>query len=244
MASFWKHVKEVLEKSDVVLEVLDARLIEQSRNREIEEKVQKLGKKLLFVINKSDLVDPSALLDVKKTLKPSVFVSSREKLGTTILKKKIMELSKGEMVIVGVVGYPNVGKSSVINALSGRNAARTSAESGFTKGMQKVRVGPKIVLLDTPGVLPEREKDEFKHGMIGAVDFAKLKDPEGVALSFIEERKELVRRHYGITSEDAEEILEAIAFKFKKLRKRGEADLESAARFLLKEWQAGKIKNV
>jgi len=242
MPSFWKHVKDVLEKSDIILEILDARMIEQSRNREIEDKVKKLGKKLLFVINKSDLVDPNSLLDVKKILKPSVFVSSRDKLGTTILKKKIMELSLGEAVTVGVVGYPNVGKSSVINALSGRSAARTSAESGFTKGMQKVRVSAKIVLLDTPGVLPEREKNEFKHGMIGAVDYAKLKDPEAVAIQFIEEQKPLIQKHYEITLEDSEEILEAIAFKFKKLKRGGVADMELAARFLLKEWQAGRIR--
>ena len=152
MPSYWRHVNRVLKEADLIIEVLDARLIEETRNREIESKVKTLGKKLLFVINKCDLVNKAKLDEAKKTLKPCVFISSKDHLGTTILKKKILELSKGQNVIVGVVGYPNVGKSSLINALSGRGAARTSSESGYTKGMQKIRVDNKILVLDTPGV--------------------------------------------------------------------------------------------
>src|SRR3989344_8471730 len=139
MPSFWRHVNKVLVNSDIIIEVLDARMIEETRNMEIEEKIERLGKKILYVITKCDLADIKKLEEERKRLRPSVFISSTEKLGTTILKKKILELCHGERVVVGVVGYPNVGKSSLINALSGRGSARTSAQSGFTKGLQKIR---------------------------------------------------------------------------------------------------------
>lgn len=242
MPSYWKHVNTVLRESDIIIEVLDARLIEETRNEEIEDKITKSKKRILYVINKCDLVDLERLKDIKKSLKPSVFISSKDHLGTTILKKKILELSRGEKVTVGVLGYPNVGKSSLINALAGKRAARTSAESGFTKGLQKIRVDHKILLLDTPGVFPHKEKDVIKHGKTGSIDYSKIKDPEMAALGLIEDKKESIKKHYNIDEDEPEKILEEIAFKFKKLQKGGTPDLEAAGRFLLKEWQTGKIK--
>lgn len=232
----------VLSKADLILEVLDARYVEDTRNPEIEEKVRRAGKKLLYVLNKSDLIGREEAEKLKSHLRPSVFISSTKNFGTILLKQKIMELSRGEKVVVGIVGYPNVGKSSLINALAGREAARTSASSGFTKGLQRVRVGNKILLLDTPGVFPNKEKDELKHGATGAIDFAKLKDPEAVALKLIEEQEELICRAYGVEGEDAEEILEKIGKKYGKLSAGGKVNMEVAARMILRSWQSGKMR--
>ena len=242
MPTFWKHVNEVLREADIIIEVLDARFIDETRNREIEYKVRASGKQILYVMNKCDLVTIEELKEKAKELQPSVFISSREKLGTTILKKKILELSHGERAIVGVLGYPNVGKSSLINALSGRGSARTSSESEFTKGLQKVRVDSKIMLIDTPGVFPKEEKDVVKFGKTSAISSGKIKDPEYVALRIIEEEKERIKKHFGIEADDEDEILEKIAILFKKVRKGKELDLDAAARLFLKQWQEGKIK--
>lgn len=242
MPSFWKHVNTVIQKSDLIIEVLDSRNVEDSRNHEIEDKVKKAGKKLLFVINKCDLVKISKLEEYKKKLNPIVFISSKDKLGTTILKKKILELSRGEEVVVGVLGYPNVGKSSLTNALSGRGATRTSSRSGFTRGLQKVKVDNKILILDTPGVLPYREKNETKHAKMAAIDYSQVKDPEYVALNFIEEHRGLVKKHYKLKKIESDELLEELAFKLGRLMKGGKPDLESTSRALLKDWQCGKIK--
>ncbi len=242
MPTFWKHVNQVLREADIIIEVLDARFIEETRNREIEYKVRAGGKIILYVLNKCDLANMEELKEKAKELHPSVFISSREKLGTTILKKKILELSHGERTTVGVLGYPNVGKSSLINALSGRGSAKTSSESGFTKGLQKIKVDNKILLIDTPGVFPKEEKNVVKFGKTSAISSGKIKDPEYVALRIIEEERERIKKHFEIEEDDADEILERIAIIFKKVRKGKELDLDSAARLFLKQWQEGKIK--
>ncbi len=241
MPSFWKHVNLVLQGAEIVIEVLDARMVEETRNKEIEDKITRLGKKIIYAITKSDLVDKQESESWKRRLNPCVFISGKDRTGTTILKKKILEISRGQNVIVGVVGYPNVGKSSLINALAGRHKTRTSTESGYTKGLQKVRVGPKITLLDTPGVFPNLEKDLLKHGKIGAIDYSKIKDPELAALQLINDEKKLVLSYYQVTDGDPEQILEQIAIKHHRLRKGQEADLEATARLVLKDWQTGRI---
>ncbi|HLC98349.1 MAG TPA: GTPase [Candidatus Nanoarchaeia archaeon] len=243
----WEHVNIVLRLADIVIEVLDAREIAASRQKALEEKVRRLGKKLLYVITKCDLVPKEEVQQAAHQLQPSVFISSTEKWGTTILKKKLLEIGKGEKITIGIVGYPNVGKSSLINALAGRHAARVSPESGFTKGMQRIRVSPKILLLDTPGVFPREERakeglEAARYVKIGAVDYGKLRDPETAALQLLTDEKERIRTHYSLQEEEPEEILEALAKKFKKVRKGGFPDSEAAARLLLKEWQAGKIR--
>ncbi|MBS3165791.1 50S ribosome-binding GTPase [Candidatus Woesearchaeota archaeon] len=243
MARFWKHVNGVLREAELIIEVLDARMIQESRNPEIEKKIRLLEKKILYVVTKCDLVDANTLKKSMRELKPSVFISSKDKLGTTILKKKIMELSHGETVTVGIVGYPNVGKSSLINALSGRSSARTSAESGFTKGIQKIKVGEKILVIDTPGVFAKEEKESMHLVKIGAVDYGRVRDPETAALRLIEEQKKAICKFYGIKNlDDAEDILEQIGLKLYLLVRKGQVNIEAAARIVLRDWQLGKIK--
>jgi ribosome biogenesis GTPase A len=254
MPSFWRVVNKVLDEADLVIEVLDARMIQESRNREIEDKIRRRQKKILYVINKCDLSTPEKIKEESKDLEPNVYISSKERLGTTILKKKILEISQGKEIVVGVVGYPNVGKSSLINALGGKNKARTSAQSGFTKGMQKVKVDNRIILLDTPGVFPKMEKNEAKHGLMGAIDYARIKNPEMAVLRLIEQHKEAILRNYSLSEreikaaendeekDEAEVILEILAFKFHKLLKGGKPDVQSTARMILKDWQSGKMR--
>ncbi len=247
MPSFWKHVNKVLEESDLIIEVLDARMIEETRNKEIEKKVKRARKLLLYVINKCDLVeDINKMKEVKHKLKPSVFISSKDNLGTTILRNNIRTLAKGRRTIVGVVGYPNVGKSSLINALAKRSSAKTSSESSYTKGLQKVRIDSKIVMLDTPGVFTQGEKSieyQIKHVNTGAISNGKTKNPEIAALTIIEENPLLVKEFYKLNTDsfDSEEVLAAIAIKYKKMQKGNNPDLEAAARMLLRDWQSGEM---
>lgn len=247
-ASFWVIVNKVLEKSDIILEILDARLPEETRNSELEDKVRRSGKTIIYVINKSDLISKESAEKIKSRLKPSIFISSVKHQGTTILLREIsrfasLKFPKKERVTVGVVGYPNVGKSSVINALKGRSSAPSSSKSGYTKHEQLIRVTARIYLIDTPGVYPFRERDDLKHALSSSVDSNKVKDPESAALALIQQLDGRVELFYNVNqADDPEESLERIALKCNKLKKGGLPDTVAMSKLILEDWQKGKIK--
>ncbi len=241
--NFWKAVNDVIKEADILVEVLDARFVEETRNKEIEDKVKKAGKVLIYVINKCDLVEKTQMDKWKQKLKPSVFISAKEHMGTSYLRTAIMKNAPSGTFKVGILGYPNTGKSSVINSLKGKSSAKTSPISGYTKGMQMIKVSKRMYLLDTPGVFPYKEKDEAKHAMIASKTFQDVKDPEGAAMKLIEEKKEVIAQHYGIPEdEDPWEMLEALAMKLNRKKKGGEPDTYTTARLLLQDWQKGKVK--
>ncbi len=237
MANYWNIVNKVIARSDIILLVLDARMPDETRNAEVEDKVRRAGKKLLYVYNKADLLSA----DHFAMLKSGVVVSSTKRWGGTKLYKKILELSKGKECKVGVLGYPNVGKSSVINLIKGRSSARVSSVAGMTRGVQRFKAG-KIYLLDTPGVIPYAEKNTAKHVAIGSKNPHELRDPDIFAMEFIEQNPDLIEEHYGIEAEgDSYEVLEKLAVK-KKLFIRGQQpDIERMARKILEDWQRGKL---
>src|SRR3989338_7112038 len=176
--NYWELVYEVLYKSDIILEILDSRIIDETRNKTIEYKIQQLNKPIIYVINKCDLVKKELLDAKKKELEHCVYVSSKERDGTTMLKNKILSLGKKDKIHVGVVGYPNTGKSSIINALAGANKASTSPQSGHTKGIQLVKASNRIYLLDTPGVIPFSNTDSTQLAIICSKNPQKVKDQD------------------------------------------------------------------
>lgn len=248
MSNFWQIVNKVIDEADIILEVLDARMIEETRNKEIEDKVIAAGKVLVFVINKCDLADKDELERQKKLLRNSVFISATQRLGLSYLREKIgrfspKKLPPGKKIKIGVLGYPNTGKSTVINALKGHTAAKTSPASGFTKGIQLVRLNQRMYLIDSPGVIPYKEVNEFKHVMTGAKTQEHVKDPELAAMELIGKLGGLIEDYYGVTrGHDEETALEDIARKMNKLRKGGKLDMHAAAVLIIRDWQKGKIK--
>jgi len=247
MANYWKLVNDVIHGSDILLLLLDARLVDETRNSEIEDKIRLENKILIYVITKCDLVPMEQLEKYKKELRPCVIISATQHLGTTILRDRILieatraKLDK-KMVVVGVLGYPNVGKSSLINAMKGKHVAATSILSGFTKSVQLVRADNRMMFLDTPGVIPYQEKDRIKHTLIGTIDFTKSKDPELAVIELILKFPGRIEIFYGIEpNEDKEQTVEDIAFKKHMLKKGGNPDIVRTARMILKDWQKGLI---
>jgi len=240
-------VNQVIKDADVLLLILDARLVEETRNKEVEDKVQGSNKPLIYVMTKCDLVDKEDLTRYRSTLKPSVFISSTKHLGTTKLRDRILiETQRAGIekrrIKVGVLGYPNVGKSSLINAMTGRKAAPTSILSGYTKGVQKVRADNRIMFLDTPGVIPYKEKDFVKHAMIGTIDFARIKEPDIAVMEMMIQFPGRVEEFYGVEiKEDIDETLEEITIKKNILKKGAQPDTLRMARIILKDWQKGVI---
>jgi ribosome biogenesis GTPase A len=252
MCGYHVMVADVISRADILLEVLDARFPDETRNGEVERDVARSGKPLIFVLNKCDLVPKAVLEKTKNRLSktaPAVFVSCRKRQGTTMLRHAILRHTdvKGRDILVGVLGYPNTGKSTVINVLSGRHSAGTSAISGHTRGVQMVRAGANIMLLDTPGVIPFDEWDEHIQGVLGVKDATNIRDPVGVAMKIIERFLEGDRRPLeafydvelgGLDSYDA---LLAVGKKCNFLKKKAEVDETRTAVRLINDWQKGLL---
>jgi len=249
---------KIIEDSDIILEVLDARFVDETRNEGFEEKVKSKNKILIYVFNKSDLVDKSKLKSFEN-LKPRVFVSSTERRGIKDLRSLIKKLAKkienpvdkdgSGKIAVGVIGYPNVGKSSLINVLIGKGSAGTSSQSGFTKSLQKLKLSESVVLLDSPGVIPDKEYSSSdkgkiaKHAKVGARDFGKVKDPEMAVFEIMKDYSKNIEKFYGIKAGgDSEELIEQLGRKKGFMKRGGKVNEDKTARLILKDWQSGKIK--
>jgi ribosome biogenesis GTPase A len=246
-------VKDMVRVCDILLEVLDARFINETRNIELEESIKNNGKKLIYVLNKSDLADKEEIKKEAEKLKlfPYVLVSCKKRFGSKELRNRIkIEVKKLETnydrAQVGVIGYPNSGKSSLINFLTGKAAARTASEAGFTKGIQRIRLSSNILVLDTPGIIPDpkygfQREDFSKHAEVGARTYDKVKNPEFVVHELFEANKMAFKHFYKIDAENSNDFLEIFASSKNLLLKGGVLDLDRGARMILKDWQSGKI---
>lgn len=240
MKDFKKLVDTVIERADIVLMVVDARRANESINKEMERKIKQKGKKILYVINKCDLLTRDKLKQVR--LHNSIKISAKEHMRTTLLIKKINQLAGGKEVTVGVVGLPNTGKSTIINALKGRKSAPTSPISSFTRGIQKIRITSRIMMIDTPGVL-SKLTDNSDIIMIGAVDADKINDPESAAENLIESLDGKIEDYFGVeVREDKMDTLEEIAIKKNIIKKGRKPDTKRMAREIIRLCQRGGIK--
>ncbi|KAL1878518.1 hypothetical protein VTK73DRAFT_7946 [Phialemonium thermophilum] len=181
-----KVFKQVVEQADVVLYVLDARDPEGTRSREVERAVMAAaggGKRLILVLNKVDLIPPPVLRGWLTHLRrffptlplrasgpapnaqtfnhKDMTVQSTSSALFRALKSFAASRNLKRAISVGVIGYPNVGKSSVINALMSRiggsrnqhNACPAGAEAGVTTSIRAVKIDNKLTLLDSPGIV-------------------------------------------------------------------------------------------
>jgi len=252
MTGYRMLVKEVILRADIILEVVDARFPDDTRNIEVECEVTSSKKTFILVLNKCDLVPKDILEQAKSRLSkvaPTVFVSCKDRFGTTMLLHKILELTRieGRDTLVGVIGYPNTGKSSVINVLAGRHKAGTSSISGHTRGVQLVKAGSHIMLLDTPGVIPFGENDECIQGVLSVKDATHIKDPVDVAMKIIERffagNRTALESFYKVKFEerDSYDALLLIGKAINCLKKKGEVDEPRAAVRIINDWQKGML---
>jgi hypothetical protein len=251
--------EKIVQMSDIILEVLDARFIQETRNIEVEDKIKNLKKKIIYVFNKSDLIDVKRMKAKEIiSLTPKVFVSCITKKGGKELRNKIKITSyhvekpvdtKLKKITVGIIGYPNTGKSSLINLLVGKPAAGIGADAGFTHGIQKVNLTSNIVLLDSPGVISKKDYSDSnlsaisKHTKVGARSYSQVKNPAMVVSDLIKEFPKVFDDFYNIDSEgDSEILVEKLGRKKGILKKGNEVDEDRTSRLILKDWQEGRIR--
>jgi ribosome biogenesis GTPase A len=246
---FWPVVLNVLRNSDVVLLVVDARMPDIARNSEIVGKVEKMEKRLVLVFNKCDLVRESDLVELRKEYSRSFFVSALKRRGIKKLKKGLDDMAgawKRESLRVGIVGYPNAGKSSLINAMVPGAGVKVKSVSGTTRKTEWIRSG-KIRIMDSPGVIPAGD-DKIKIGLTASKDPHKIRNPEKVAfkiLEFLMEKKSgVLDRFYGALLDDemsSYDVFLAIGKKKGFLVKGGEVDENRCAVRIIDDWQRGRL---
>jgi ribosome biogenesis GTPase A len=247
-------INNLIYQADIILEVLDARFIERTRHPVIEKKIRSMHKRIIYVLNKADLVDIHKIdetLELAK-LNPHVFFSSKEKKGVVILRNLIKKEAKKvdkDAVNVGILGFPNTGKSSLINSLILKASARVSPIAGYTKTIQKIRLARGIYLIDAPGILnpeegePINRETSVKFSQIGAIDWNKIYDPEMVVDSLMKEYPEVLQKHYGLDAQnDSEVLIEELGRKLNYLRRGNQVDEIRTAKQVLRDWQEGKIR--
>ena len=236
----------LIRRSDYILEIVDARYPEWSRNVKLERLILKEGRRFILIFNKIDLIPRENIKPLRQKYKGSFFVAAPMKYGLSELRKFLKIESKNKEIAVGIVGYPNTGKSSIINALKGRHSAPTSPVAGFTRGVIKIRISPNVLLWDTPGVVPFGE-DELRLVLLGSKNPEQLQDPESIALNIISkvltEGPGVIKARYKV-SEAAEpmEILEKIAIHSGSIKKGGIPDTQRAAKTVIHDWQKDKLR--
>ncbi|AZS16131.1 ribosome biogenesis GTPase YlqF [Paenibacillus lutimineralis] len=264
-----RQIQDKLKLIDVVIELLDARLPMSSRNPMIDEILQ--GKPRLIVLNKADLADPGVTKQWLEVFKQeghlAVAVDAYSGQGIKDIPLLAKELLKDKLekqrakgmnpraVRALIVGIPNVGKSTLINRLAGRNIAATGDRPGVTKGQQWIKVGTDMELLDTPGILWPKFEDQnvgYRLAVTGAIR-EEILNVEDIAFFGV---KYLVKYYWEPFSSrfelkeppqdpdnphDIVAVMEAVGRKRGCIVSGGRVDLEKASGILLRELRAGKL---
>ena len=260
-----RMMQENIKLIDLVIELVDARVPMSSRNPDIDE----LGKNKarLILLNKADLADEKQTEEWIGYFRgkgySAVKVNSRKGGGIKSIQGVIQEACKEKTerdrkrgilnrpVRAMVVGIPNVGKSTFINALAGKACAKTGNKPGVTKGKQWIRLNKNVELLDTPGILWPKFEDQLVGIRLACVGSIKddILNIEELALWLLEKLKKdypgFLEKRYGISEEGTPlETLEAIA-KARGCLKRGEElDYVKASGLIFDDFRGGKIGRI
>lgn len=263
MAKARRQIREQLKVVDAVIEVLDARIPRSSRNPDLPDLVG--SKPVVIAMTKKDLADPvitekwlsywrrcgyeAVALDLQASNGARPLANILGKLSAKVAEQLRQRGRKPRPLRVLVAGVPNVGKSSLINRLAGRSGAKVGATAGVTRGKQWIRVGNKLQLLDTPGILWPKLDDAmvaFRLAATGAVrdeayDWQKLSVQLAEFLK--QEYPGALHERYGIEilPESGVEIIEVIGRCRGYLVSGGAIDFEKACRTLLMEFRTGKL---
>lgn len=258
-----RQMEADLKQVDAVCEIVDARIPISSRNPDIDAICG--NKPRIMILNRMDLADPEATnrwaTYYRNQGRAAVATDCKSRKGISaftpavrqVLREKIeRDAARGmhRPLRVMVVGIPNVGKSTLINQISGRKGAKAENRPGVTRGKQWVTVDSGLLLLDTPGILWPKFDDPNVGMMLAYTGAVKdgILDVEELA-SFLmallwKRYPDAVKERYGIeAAEDTPgwELLELAGRKRGYLLSKGEINTERMAKVLLDEFRGGKL---
>lgn len=251
----WSELYKVIDSSDVLIQVLDARNPLGSRSRRIEQELKKperRHKSMILILNKCDLVPTWVTRRWVKILSreyPTLafHASTSRPFGKGALIQLLRQFGflhkDRRQISVGFVGYPNVGKSSIINTLRGENVCPAAPVPGETKVWRYVTLFKRIFLIDCPGVVYSTADSETDAVLKGVVRVEMLDDPAAYVAGVLERVKpQYVAATYGVRSwTDPVDFLDQLCRKTGKLLKGGEPDYNNVSRRLLHDFQRGRI---
>jgi len=251
----WSELYKVIDSSDLLLHVLDARDPIGTRCDSVEAYLakEKRGKKIVYILNKVDLVPGwVAARWVKILSKTHPTIAFHASINNSFGKGSLIQLlrqfstlfSDKKQISVGFIGYPNVGKSSIINTLKKKAVCKTAPIPGETKVWQYITLMRRIYLIDCPGIVPPSARDsESQKVLKGVVRVEHLSSPsEHISFLLERVRPEYITRTYGIEGWTSDEdFLAKLAAKMGKLHRGGEADHRTVATMVLNDWIRGKI---
>uniref|UniRef100_A0A8C7TFN7 Nucleolar GTP-binding protein 2 n=1 Tax=Oncorhynchus mykiss TaxID=8022 RepID=A0A8C7TFN7_ONCMY len=250
----WGELYKVIDSSDVIIQVLDARDPMGTRSQSIETymRKEKPWKHLIFVLNKCDLIPTwvtKRWVAVLSAEYPTLafHASLTNSFGKGSLIQLLRQFGKlhtdKKQISVGFIGYPNVGKSSVINTLRSKKVCNVAPLAGETKVWQYITLMRRIFLIDCPGVVYPSEDSESDIVLKGVVQVEKIRNPEEHIPAVLERAKpEYIQKTYRIpTWSSPEDFLEKLAMRMGKLLKGGEPDLTCVSKMVLNDWQRGRI---
>lgn len=243
MAAAMRRIADYLKLIDIVIEVVDARVPRAGANPMLDTLAGKRPR--LLLLNREDLADPAQtarwLQYFEARGKPALAVCGRDQGSAAKANYFLGRMASGRATQRAmVVGLPNSGKSSVINGLLRRAAARTEDRAGVTRQLQWFRVGPNLELMDTPGILVPKissAQAQWKLALVGAVPRERY-DPEDIAARF--------HRWLAETTDGRTKVpdLETFARTRGFMRKGGEVDYHNAAQSYIKDFSEGKFGRI
>lgn len=258
-----RQMEQDLKQVDAVCEIVDARIPISSRNPDIDSICG--NKPRMVILNRLDLADPDATArwaaHFRKQGIAAVATDCKSRKGITqftpavrqLLEEKIQrDASRGmtRALRIMIVGIPNVGKSTLINQISGRKGAKAENRPGVTRGKQWVTVDKDLLLMDTPGILWPKFEDPNVGMMLAYTGAVKdgVMDLEELACRLMEllwkHYPKLIQERYGIESDPDTpgwQLLEQAGRKRGFLLARGEINTERMAKVLIDEFRGGKL---